>query len=62
MLLQMIGAIVRLLGFQNVIMIEAEREIRENTHAVFKEMLRRGWDKKYRFVLFSERPETLAHW
>ena len=58
----MIGAIVRLLGFQNVIMIEAEREIRENTHAVFKEMLRRGWDKKYRFVLFSEKPETLAHW
>lgn len=61
-LLQIIAALFRLLGLRNVIIIEAEREIRENTHAVFSEMLRRGWDKKYRFVLVSEDPESLAHW
>lgn len=57
-----IGLLIRLFGLRNVIMIEAERGTRENTQAVFAEMLRRGWDKKYRFVLVSDHPASLAHW
>ena len=54
-----IGVIFRLLGLHNVIIIEAERGTRENTQAVFEELLRRkAWDK-YRFVLIADRPAEL---
>lgn len=52
----------RFLGLQNVVIIEAEKAIRENTEGVFREMLRRGWDKRYRFVLISLHPEALGAW
>ena len=52
---------VSLFGLQNVIFIEAERGTRENTQAVFREMLRRKWIRRYRFVLITEKPEDLAH-
>ncbi len=57
-----LAAILRFLGLQNVIIIEAEKAIRENTEGVFREMMRRGWDKRYRFVLISLHPETLDAW
>ncbi len=56
-----IGVFFRLLGLQNVILIEAERGTRENTQAVFFEMLRRGWDGKYHIVLVSDAPKSLDH-
>lgn len=57
-----LGAILRFLGLQNVILIEAERIQRENTEAVFREMLRRGWNKHYRIVLVSLDPESIRGW
>ena len=55
-------ALLRLLGLRNVVMIEAEKAIRENTDAVFREMLRRGWEKRYRIVLASRCPEAIRDW
>ena len=49
-------------GLQNVILIETERIQRENTLAVFREMLRRGWDNHYRIVLISFHPEQIHEW
>ena len=40
-------------------MIEAEKGTRENTRAVFNEMMKRGWNTKWQFVLVSEKPEEL---
>ncbi len=57
-----IGPILRLFGLQNIIIFEAEPGTRDNTRAVFWEMLRRGWDAKYRFLLASKTPQSLAHW
>lgn len=57
-----IGLVFRILGLQNVIIIEAEQGTRENTQAVFSEMLQRGWTEKYRFILVSDDPSSLAHW
>ena len=56
-----LGAILRALGLQNVIIIEAERGTRENTQAVFYEMLRRKWDKRFKFLLVSKNPDSLKH-
>ncbi len=57
-----LSPILRLFGLQNVIILEAEPGTRDNTQAVFLEMLRRGWDARYRFVLASKTPQSLAHW
>ena len=57
-----LGAVLRFLGLQNVILIEAERIQRENTEAVFREMLRRGWNRHYRIVLVSFTPESIREW
>ena len=54
--------IVRVFRLQNVILFEAEKGIRENVEAVFREMLRRGWDSKYRLVLVTQHPEALQVW
>ena len=54
--------IIKLIGLQNVILIEAEQRARENTKAVFQEMLRRGWNKRYQIVLVSREPELLRDW
>lgn len=56
------GAILRFLGLQNIILIEMESVQRENTRAVFREMLRRGWDKKYQIVLAAYKPELIRGW
>ncbi len=50
------------LGLLNRIIIEADRGTKENTQAVFQEMLSRGWDSKYRFVLVTEEPKALLKW
>ena len=54
--------ILKHIGLQNVILVEAEQSARENTKAVFQEMLRRGWDKRYRIVLVSREPDLLGDW
>ena len=54
--------ILKNVGLQNIVIIEADRGTKENTQAVFLEMLRRGWDAKYRFVLVTEAPKSLTHW
>ena len=54
-----VGAVLRFLGLQNIIFVEAEHDARENAQAVFQEMLRRGWNRKYRILLISEDPEPL---
>ena len=56
-----ISAIFRLLGLQNVIILEAGRGTRENTQAVFEELLRRKAWEKYRFILVADRPAELKH-
>ena len=56
-----LGHILHALNLQNVIIIEAERSTRENTQAVFYEMLRRKWDQRYKFVLVSMEPDSLKH-
>ena len=61
-LYKFLGAILRFLGLQDVIMIEAERVMRENTLAVFQEMLRRGWNRRYRIVLAAFDPEPIRLW
>jgi len=62
MIISAIRAILRIFGLQNVILVEAEQSARENTKAVFQEMLRRGWAKRYRFVLVSREPDLLGGW
>ena len=54
--------LIRLFGLQNVVIIEAEKAARENTGAVFLEMLRRGWNKRYCIVLITQHPEALVEW
>lgn len=54
------GSIIRILGLQNMIILEAEQGMTQNTLAVFHEMLKRGWDKKYRFLLASKSPDLLV--
>ncbi len=61
-LYSILGAVLRFFGLQNVILIEAERVKRENTEAVFREMLRRGWNKRYQIVLDSDEPELIRGW
>ena len=61
-LFQFIGAFLRLFGLQNIILIEMERIQRENTAAVFQEMLRRGWNKRYHIVLAAFEPESIRCW
>lgn len=61
-LCKFLGTLLRFLGLQNVIIIEAERIMRENTLAVFQEMLRRGWNKRYRIVLVAFNPEPVRLW
>ena len=58
---RLIGKLFRIIGFQNVIILEMEQGTRENTYAVFSEMLRRGWDKRYQIVLLSQAPEAIDH-
>lgn len=57
-----LGRLLHVLHLQNVIVIEAEKGTRENTRAVFLEMLRRGWENDYRFVLVTDDPKSLLHW
>ena len=59
---RLISRLIQVLGFQNVIVFEMEQCTRENALAVFKEILRRGWDKRYRIVLVSREPERISHW
>ena len=54
--------LLRFFGLQNIVILEAEKAIRENTEGVFQEMLRRGWDKRFRFVLISLNPDALVEW
>ena len=54
-----LGRLLHVLHLQNVIVIEAEKGTRENTRAVFNEMMKRGWNTKWHFVLVSEKPEEL---
>ncbi len=61
-LYKFLGAILRFLGLQNIIIIEAERVMRENTLAVFQEMLRKGWNSRYRIVLVALDPESIRLW
>lgn len=56
----LLGAILRLFDLQNIILIEAESTKRENTEAVFREIIRRGWNKRYRIVLVAIDPEAIA--
>ena len=53
---KLLGAVLRFLGLQNIILIEAESAKRENTEAVFREMIRRGWNKRYQIVLAAYDP------
>ena len=61
-LYSILGAVLRFFGLQNVILIEAERVQRENTVAVFREIVRRGWNKSYRIVLAAYDPEPIRCW
>ncbi|MBR0156055.1 MAG: CDP-glycerol glycerophosphotransferase family protein [Clostridia bacterium] len=56
---KVLGGILRFFGMQNYILFEAEPAKRENTEAVFNEMLRRGLNKRYKLVLCSYAPELL---
>lgn len=58
---KMIGKLFRVIGLQNVIILKMKRGTRENTYAIFSEMLRRGWDKRYQIVLLSLAPEAINH-
>lgn len=51
----------RILGLQNVIILEIEQHARENTKAVLYEMLQRGLDKRYQFVLISDNPLSICN-
>ena len=59
LLYSLLGTILRFLHLQNIIILEAEAGTRENTQAVFHEMMRRGWGKQFQFVLVSDNPEAL---
>ena len=59
---KLLGTILHFVGLKNVILIEAERATRENTEAVFREMLHRGMNKHYRIVLISDAPTAISHW
>lgn len=58
-LFSFLAKLIQLLGLRNVILIEAEKAIRENAEAVYREMLRRSWKKRHRIVLLSRHPEKL---
>lgn len=60
-LFRILGAVLRLFHLQNMIVIEAENRC-ENTGAVIREIIRRGWTKRYTITLVSSAPETIADW
>ena len=58
---KLLGVLLRFFGLQNIILIEAEPTKRENTEAVLGEILRRGWGRRYRIILYANAPEALVH-
>lgn len=60
MIISAIGAVLRFLGLQNVIIIEAEHGTTQNTEAVFQELISRK--SRYRIVLVSEDPSSIRGW
>ena len=61
-LYKIVGRFLRVIGLQNLIILEAEPTARENTQAVYREMLRRGWNKRYRIALVTLDPDNLQSW
>ena len=55
-----VSAILRFGKLKNIVLFESVPDFSDNTREVFDEMIRRGWNEKYRFVWYTNSKSTIG--
>ncbi len=59
-LIRLVLRLIRIFGLNNAVVLEMEPKT-DSTLAVYQEMLRRSWNKRYRIILLTANPDNLRH-